>query len=44
MTKSLNFIRSIKTHRNLLSALVKESKYRYFNEYFEDNWNNMKNT
>ena len=31
-------------HTNLLSTLIRQSKYKYFNKYFEDNQNNMKNT
>ena len=31
-------------YRNLLSTLMKKSKQAYYDEYFERNWNNIKNT
>ena len=40
----LELHKKYKNHRNLLSTLIKQSKHNYFNKYFEDNWNNMKNT
>ena len=33
-----------KKYRNLLSTLTKKSKQAYYDEYFERNWNNIKNT
>ena len=42
--KKLELHKKYKNHRNLLSALIKQSKHNQFNKYFEDNWNNMKNT
>ena len=27
-----------KNHRNLLSTLIKQSKHKYLNKYFENNW------
>ena len=42
--KKLEFHKKYKNIRNLLSTLIKQSKHNYFNKYFEDNWNNMKNT
>ena len=33
-----------KTYRNLLSTLMKQSKQIYYTKYFENNWNNIKNT
>ena len=42
--KKLELHNNYKNHRNLLSTLIKQSKHKYFNKYFEDNWNNMKNT
>ena len=44
MRKKLELHNKYKNHRNLLSTLIKQSKHKYFNKYFEDNWNNMKNT
>ena len=44
MKKKLELHIKYKSHRNLLSTLIKQSKHKYFNTYFEDNWNNMKNT
>ena len=38
-----NFTRT-KKYRNLLSVLTKKSKQAYYDEYFERNWNNIKNT
>ena len=32
-----------KNYRNLLSTLMKKSKQAYYDEYFERNWNNIKN-
>ena len=42
--KKLELHNNYKNHRNLLSTLIKQSKHKYFNKYFEDDWNNMKNT
>ena len=39
MINNLNFIKKYKNRRNLLSTLLKESEYKYF----EDNWNKMNN-
>ena len=33
-----------KNYRNFLSTLMKQSKHAYYNNYFETNWNNIKNT
>ena len=33
-----------KKYRSLLSILMKKSKQAYYDEYFERNWNNIKNT
>ena len=33
-----------KQYRNCLSTLIKESKQRYFNNYFQNNVKNIKNT
>ena len=33
-----------KEYRNLLSILLKRSKTNYYNQYFDINWNNVKNT
>ena len=33
-----------KQYRNCLSTLIKESKQKYFNNYFQNNVNNIKNT
>ena len=33
-----------KNYKNLLSTLMKKSKQAYYNQYFETNWNNIKNT
>ena len=33
-----------KTYRNILSILMKQSKQIYYTKYFENNWNNIKNT
>ena len=33
-----------KTQRKLLSTLMKQSKQIYYTKYFENNWNNFKNT
>ena len=38
------FHEQYKTYRNLLSALMKQSKQIYYTKYFENNWNNIKNT
>ena len=38
--KILELYKKHKNRRNLLSTLIKQSKHKYF----EDNWNNMKNT
>ena len=37
------FHTNYKKHRNLLSTLTKKSKQAYYNNYFEANWNNIKN-
>ena len=42
--KKLELHKKYKNHRNLLLTLIKQSKHNQFNKYFEDNWNNMKNT
>ena len=42
--KKLELRKKYKNHVNLLSTLIKQSKHKYFNKYFEDIWNNMKNT
>ena len=44
MIKNLNFIISIKTKKNVLSNMIKQSEHKYFNKYFQDNWNDMENT
>ena len=33
-----------KIYRNMLSTLVKKSKMNYYNHYFKNNWDNIKNT
>ena len=33
-----------KTHRNMLSTILKQSKTNYYNHYFETNWSSIKNT
>ena len=33
-----------KTYRNMLSTLMKKSKMNYYNHYFKNNWDNIKNT
>ena len=33
-----------KKYRHLLSTLMKKSKQAHYDEYFERNWNNIKNT
>ena len=38
------FHEQYKTYRNLLSTLMKQSKQIYYTKYFENNWNNIKNT
>ena len=38
------FHTNYKKYRNLLSTLMKKSKYAYYDKYFERNWNNIKNT
>ena len=38
------FHTSYKKYRNLLSALMKKSTQAYYDKYFENNWNNIKNT
>ena len=38
------FHEQYKTCRNLLSTLMKQSKQNYYTKYFENNWNNIKNT
>ena len=38
------FHEQYKTYRNLLSTLMKQSKQIYYTKYFENNWNNTKNT
>ena len=42
--KKLELHNKYENHKNLLSTLIRQSKYKYFNKYFEDNQNNMKNT
>ena len=42
--KKLKLYKKYKNHRNVLSTLIKQSKRNYCNKYFEDKWNNMKNT
>ena len=42
--KKLELHKKYKNHRNLLSTLIKQSKHKYFNKHFEDNWNNIKST
>ena len=42
--KKLELYNKYKNDRNLLSTLIKQSKDKYFNKYFKDNWNNTKNT
>ena len=41
--KKLELNKKYKNRRNLLSTLIKQSKHKYFNKFFEDNWNIMKN-
>ena len=38
------FNEQYKTYRNLPSTLMKQSKQIYYTKYFENNWNNIKNT
>ena len=38
------FHTNYKKYRNLLSTLMKKSKQAYYDQYFERNWNNTKNT
>ena len=33
-----------KSYRNVISTLLKQSKKKYYDKYFKDNINNMKNT
>ena len=33
-----------KTYRNMLSILMRKSKMNYYNHYFKNNWDNIKNT
>ena len=33
-----------KDYKNLLSAILKKSKTKYYNRYFESKWSNIKNT
>ena len=33
-----------KSYRNMISTLLKQSRKKYYNKYFKDNVNNMKNT
>ena len=40
LVKEAEIRKKYKIHRNLLSALIKESKLKYFNKYFQDNSNN----
>ena len=42
-TKAI-FHEQYKTYRNLLSTLMKQSKQIYCTKFFENNWNNIKNT
>ena len=44
MIKNLIFTRSKKIIDLLLSTLFKERKWKYFNNYFEDNWDKIENT
>ena len=43
LVKEAEIRKKYKIHRNLLSALIKESKLKYFNKYFQDNSNNNNN-
>ena len=38
------FHEQYKTYRNLLSTLMKQSKQNYYTKYFENNWNNIKDS
>ena len=38
------FHEQYRTYKNLLSKLMKQSKQIYYTKYFENNWNNIKNT
>ena len=38
------FHEQCKTYRNFLSTLMKQSNQIYHTKYFENNWNNIKNT
>ena len=38
------FHTNYKKYRNLLSTLMKKIKQAYYDKYFEENWNNIKNT
>ena len=44
--KKLGLYQKNKNCRKLLSTLIliKNKVNKYYNQYFEDNWNNMKNT
>ena len=42
--KKLELHKKYKNHRDLLSTLIKQSKHKYFNKYFEGYWNFMNNT
>ena len=42
-TKAI-FHEQYKTYRNLLSTLMKQSNQIYCTKFFENNWNNIKNT
>jgi len=43
-TKKNDFHNNFKQHRNLLETLLKQSKSFYFDQYFRDNTNDLKNT
>ena len=34
--KKLELLEKYKDHRNLLSTLIKQSRHKYLNKYFED--------
>ena len=38
------FHENYKTYRDLFSTVMKQSKQIYYTKYFENNWNNIKNT
>ena len=40
LVKKAEIHEKYKIHRNLLSALIKESKLKYFNKYIQNNLNN----